>query len=169
MNTSTPDGVTYPIRALPRRIGKYVVPPMLRGVNWWPFKKSSCQWNTRPSHRELTRHTREPRGSGSIRGEGWLVRAGRDGARTDAAARGRGERRRGDRRRTARRKARIIMEAMRRSSQEPVSTTCRNATRRQASAIGLTSGTPSHKGTSRGGAQSACMTSAHAALARRAE
>lgn len=120
---------------------------------------TTTEYETR-SQRELTRHTREPRGGGCIWDEGRLVRAGRDRARTDAAARGRGERRRGDRRRAARRKSGVVMEAIKETTSGSLSLLA---------AIGLTSGTPSHKGTSRGGAQSACMTSAHAVLARRAE
>jgi hypothetical protein len=42
-----------------------------------------------------------------------------------------------------------------------------DATWGQVLLIGLTSGTPSHKGTGRGGAQSARMVSAHAVLTRR--
>lgn len=130
-------------------------------------------------NRELTGRMRKARGSvsesGGVRDKWSLVREGRDGARSEAAARGRGDRRRVRARRGATRsKTRIIMKAAyhikETKSQETGNASLLAATRRRAKyhGTGLTNGTPSHKGTSLRGAQSACRASAHAVPARRA-
>ena len=107
--------------------------------------------------RELTGRTR--RGE-SLTDKGSLVRAGRDRTRSEAAASGRSERRRvGSRGGATCGETQIIMEAIRGGISEPVRY-------RHAVAL-LTSGTPSHKGTSPGGAQSACRASGRAVQALR--
>lgn len=98
-------------------------PPNVAGSECVIFpnkKKGTCLKNgMRNQHKreELTGSTRNTRRGGSLSDKGSLVRAGRDGTRSEAAARGRRERRRvgGSREGAAscRRDTQIIMKAIR--------------------------------------------------------